>query len=595
MIYGNIEGVRDVTLDRLEEIYDFTIWKDSILTEELVDILEEITIKLNREISVAINRKGRVISVSIGDSSAVELPIIDIRENKLSGVRIIHTHPNGNPKLSAIDISALIRLKLDAIVAIGVLEEKQSKINIGYCDIENNVLCYEEIGPLNIEKVKDIRFLDKVNFIESLIKETEVIEDDRERAVLVGIENEESLEELEELAKACNIETVYKVFQKRDKEDKAFLVGSGKVDEIQMIMQVYKGNLVIFDEELNGIQVRNLEDTLGVKVIDRTTLVLEIFARRAKSKQAKLQVELAQLKYRSARLVGLGAVLSRTGGGIGTRGPGEKKLEIDKRKIRERITDLSRELEKIRTIRETQRERRIRGNIPKISLVGYTNTGKSTLRNKLCEIIPIKENINKEKVFEANMLFATLDTTTRALMLPDGRNVTLSDTVGFIRKLPHDLVQCFKSTLEEVINSDLLLHVVDVSSDKIYEQIEAVEKVLEELGVDFKQCVMVLNKIDKVSKEQLEYIEEKLQFYDVVEISSKTGENIDELIKIICNKLPQTLFEKEFLIPYTNQKLVSFMYRNSKVLSESYEENGTKIKALIDEELYNKCRMYEMK
>lgn len=595
MIYGNIEGLKDSILERLEKIYKMPVWKDSIFTEEMVSVIEEVTLKINREISIAISRKGKVVSVAVGDSSTVDLPLIDIKENRLSGVRIIHTHPNGNPKLSAIDISALTKLKLDCIVAIGVGEENRRKVNVGYCSIENDTLCCDEIGPLTIEETISLRFLERVEFVEKLIKQSEIYEEQGERAVLVGIESEESLEELEELAEACNVETVCSIFQRRERADNAFLVGSGKVDEISIALQAYKGNVVIFDEELTGAQVRNLEENLGTKVIDRTTLILEIFASRARSREAKLQVELAQLRYRSARLIGLGTILSRTGGGIGTRGPGEKKLEIDKRRIRERITELSRELKKITSIREVQRDKRVRGNIPKISLVGYTNTGKSTLRNKLCELTPVKENINKEKVFEANMLFATLDTTTRAIALPDGRVCTLSDTVGFIRKLPHDLVESFKSTLEEVVNSNLLLHVVDSSSEKLYEQIDAVEMVLSQLGVDPKECILVLNKIDKLTKEELEDIELKLNKYKLVTISAKTGENLDLILNAICENLPQTLREITFLIPYTEQGKASFIHRNAKVLDENYEDDGTKIKALVDDEVYNKCMEYEVK
>lgn len=595
MIYGNVDGIKDSILEILEDIYKINVWKDSIFTEEMVQILYDVTLKLDREISVAINRKGKIISVAIGDSSTVQLPLIDIRENRLSGVRIIHTHPNGNPKLSALDISALVKLKLDCIVAIGIREGRTCKSNIGFCSVENNILINEELHELSVPQVMDYNFLDKISHIEQLIKQNEVAEDQGERALLVGIESEESLDELEELAKACNVETVERIFQNRSKPDNAFFVGSGKVDEIGMALQALKCNLVIFDDELSGSQVRNLEENLGVKVIDRTTLILEIFATRARSREAKLQVELAQLKYRSARLIGLGTVLSRTGGGIGTKGPGEKKLEIDKRRIRERITELSKELTKIKAIRGVQREKRVKGNIPKLSLVGYTNTGKSTLRNKLCDMVPSKNDINKEKVFEADMLFATLDTTTRAIALPDGRIATISDTVGFIRKLSHDLVESFKSTLEEVITCDLFLHVVDSSSDKIYEQIEAVEHVLEELGLNPSDGILVLNKIDRISEEKLEELKKNLINYNLIAISARENKNIEELLQLICETLPQTVFEKEFLIPYSDQKMVSFIHRNGKVLEETYEENGTKIKALIDNEVYNKCSEFEIR
>ena len=280
------------------------------------------------------------------------------------------------------------------------------------------------------------------------------------------------------LHSACDIPVLDTVYQSRSKIDPAFFIGKGKVLEIASLRQTKRANLIIFDDELSGSQVRNLENATGAKVIDRTTLILEIFARRAKSKESKIQVELAQLKYRKSRLQGLGTVLSRTGGGIGTRGPGEKKLETDRRHINETIYDLNDELKKIKKNRDVQREKRNKESIPNISLVGYTNAGKSTLRNALCEMAAVKENKGKEKVFEADMLFATLDITTRAIVLKNKGLVTLTDTVGFVRKLPHDLVEAFKSTLEEVLYADLLCHVVDASSDVALEQMEAVEEVL---------------------------------------------------------------------------------------------------------------------
>ncbi|SHK04618.1 GTP-binding protein HflX [Hathewaya proteolytica DSM 3090] len=594
MIYGNVEGIRDSILNKLSEIYKLEVWKSDVLSQELVSIMEEVTLKIEREVSVAITRKGKIISVAVGDSSTVELPLIDIRENRLSGVRIIHTHPNGNPKLSALDLSALVRLKLDCIVALGVCQGVGVKCNVGFCSVENNTLIKEELCNLTVEEVEKLDFLDKVDHIEELIKSNDVVEEDSERAVLVGIDSEENLDELEELAKACKVETIEKVFQRRSKADNAFCVGKGKVEEIGMILQAMKCNLVIFDDELKGSQVRNLEENLGVKVIDRTTLILDIFAKRARSKEAKYQVELAQLKYRSARLVGLGTILSRTGGGIGTKGPGEKKLEIDKRRIRDRIVELNKELEKIKDIRGVQRDNRSRGNVPKLALVGYTNTGKSTLRNKLCELVPGRRDVVKEKVFEADMLFATLDTTTRAISLPDGRIATLSDTVGFIKKLSHDLVESFKSTLEEVINSDLLIHVVDASNDKVHEQIATVESVLLELGSETKNLILVLNKIDKISQEKLEELEESLKEYTKVAISAKDNLNVDLLLNTICEKLPHRMKECTFIIPYSEQKLTSFIHDKCKVIKEEYEEIGTKITALVDEQVYNKCKSYEI-
>jgi GTP-binding protein HflX len=592
MIYGNIDGVKNSILNKLDGACELKISKDCILSEELVDILVEVTQSLDREVSAAIDRKGKIISMAIGDSSTVELPIIDIREGRLSGVRIIHTHPNGNSRLSALDMSALTKLKLDCIVAIGVKEKESLSYNVGFCGIENNLLIEEEVGPLNINELMEYDVLDKIRHIESLMKTNEIIEDDLERAILVGIESEEDLIELRELAKACNVETVDIILQNRHKIDPALYIGSGKAEEIAVLRQALRANLVIFDDELSGSQVRNLEEVLGCKVIDRTTLILEIFARRAKTREAKIQVELAQLKYRLPRLSGLGTMLSRTGAGIGTRGPGEKKLEIDKRRIREGIFDLNKELEKIRNTRNVQREKRSREDISKISLVGYTNSGKSTLRNILCEVAALKSAVQKEKVFEADMLFATLDVTTRALLLPDNRVAAVTDTVGFIRKLPHDLVEAFKSTLEEVVYSDLLMHVVDVSSDNADIQIEAVDGVLKELNAFDKPMILVLNKIDIASEENILKIKEKYKNLKSMEISAKLGTNLEQLLKEACIDLPYTLKKFNVLIPYTDQAMVAYLHRGSKVDSEEYNEEGTLMSVQGDSEVYNKCEKY---
>jgi GTP-binding protein HflX len=592
MIYGNIDGVKNSILNKLESASEIRLSKDCILSEELVDILVQVTKALDREVSASIDRKGNIISLAIGDSSTVELPIIDIREGRLSGVKIIHTHPNGNSRLSALDMSALLKLKLDCIVAIGIKDKEILKYNVGFCGIENNILIEEEIGPLNINEIMEYDITDKIKHTEKLMKTHEILEDDAERAVLVGIESEEDLIELRELAQACNVETVDAILQKKHKIDPALYIGSGKAEEIGIIRQALRANLVIFDDELSGSQVRNLEEVLGCKVIDRTTLILEIFARRAKTREAKIQVELAQLKYRLPRLTGLGTMLSRTGAGIGTKGPGEKKLEIDKRRIRDGIFDLNKELEKIRSIRGVQRERRSRESISKVSLVGYTNSGKSTLRNTLCEVAALKTVVQKDKVFEADMLFATLDVTTRALLLPDNRVAAVTDTVGFIRKLPHDLVEAFKSTLEEVVYSDLLMHVVDVSSNNAELQIEAVHGVLTELNAFDKPMILLLNKIDKASQENILMIKEKYKNIKSIEISAKFGTNLEELLIEACKDLPYTLKSFNVLIPYTDQAMVAYLHRGSRVESEEYNEEGTLMSVQGDEEVYNKCEKY---
>ncbi|MEG1254696.1 GTPase HflX [Clostridium sp.] len=592
MINGNVDGVKNFVLKRLETIYDMKFQKSDILTEELAELLKEITLELEREISVAIDRKGNVVSVAVGDSSTVEVPMIDTREGRLSQIRVIHTHPNGNPRLSALDLSALLKLKLDCIVAIGVAKDKPLCYDIGFCDVIDNILVEDEIHNVSTEMLLSYKFLDKVKYIEDILKGDNVHEDNTERAILVSIEDAESLEELKELTKACDVVPVYEILQKRNKIDSAFFIGSGKVEEIAYLRQSLRANVVIFDEELSGSQVRNLEQAIGTKVIDRTTLILEIFARRARSKESKIQVELSQLKYRLSRLGGLGTMLSRTGGGIGTKGPGEKKLETDKRKIRDTIYDLNKELEKIKGIRATQRERRSKESISKISLVGYTNAGKSTLRNALCDYSPMKSATVKEKVFEADMLFATLDITTRAMALPDNRVATVTDTVGFIRKLPHDLVEAFKSTLEEVIYSDLLLHVVDASNESAEKQITVVEEVLSELGAGDKPTVLLLNKIDNSNEELLNSLKERFSNYNILEVSAKYKTNFEELLNTCTEILPYKLKSFKVLVPYNDSSAVAYLHRNAMVESEEYVEEGTVLMVQGDDEVYNKSSKY---
>lgn len=592
LINGNSEGVKKVFLEELESIYKIKVPKTEICSMDIIEKMCMVSSAIEREVSVSIDRKGNVKSVAVGDSTSVELPLLDIREGRLAGVRIIHTHPNGFCNLSALDLSALLKLKLDCIVAVGVYENKIIDYSLGNLRVKDNTLLFEEKSHLSFEELVSVNILEEVRYLENLIKDNDIEEDTEEKAIVVGSDTRESLEELKELAKACNIPVLDSVYQGRNKIDAAFYIGRGKVLEIASLRQTERANLIIFDDELSGSQVRNLENALGAKVIDRTTLILEIFARRARSKEAKIQVELAQLKYRKGRLQGLGTVLSRTGGGIGTKGPGEKKLETDRRHIEEAIYDLKDELKKIKKTREIQREKRNKENIPKISLVGYTNAGKSTLRNALCEVAARKENNQKENVFEADMLFATLDTTTRAITLKNKGIATLTDTVGFVRKLPHDLVEAFKSTLEEVIFSDLLCHVVDASSEDAIEQIRAVEGVLEELGAKDKDTILVLNKVDKGTEEQLNKIKEEVSYEDIIEISAKEGLNLDKLLELIEEKLPYKYKKAEYIIPYAKGDVVSFLHRNGRILEEEYKDEGTYLVAEVDEEVYNKSKEY---
>jgi len=596
LIYGNIDGVKKYILDGLEELYDVKVSRYEIATEDIINKIHSLTLALGREISIAIDRKGNVKYVCIGDNNSVDMPIIDIKERRLSGIRVIHTHPNGISRLSALDTSALTRLKLDCIAVLSVEEGKKPMITLGFCDVKDNRLAFSVTDELTIEQAVTYPFLDRIKAIEQTMIESSLQEDNGERAIIVGADTEESLQELSELALACEVTVVNQVYQKRSRLDPVYYIGSGKVKEIAMLVQAVGANVVIFDDELSGSQVRNLEQNLGVKVIDRTTLILDIFARRAKSKVAKIQVELAQLKYRLPRLTGLGTVLSRTGGGIGTRGPGEKKLETDRRHIKEQIYDLKRELEKVQKVREVQREKRNKEKVPRVSLVGYTNAGKSTLRNALCDIALPKDAMGKEKVLEADMLFATLDTTTRALDLRDNRTITLTDTVGFIRKLPHDLVEAFKSTLEEVIYSDLLIHVVDCSSPEVKDQIEAVENVLEELEAIEIPKIMSLNKMDKVDNSYLEALKKDYlnteQYLDVIEISARDGINLERLLELISIHLPEKLVQVNYLIPYSDSSIAAYLHRNTNITLQEYRDDGIFIEAKVDEEVKNKTKDY---
>lgn len=597
MINGNISGLKDYVLENLEKIYEKKIEKGKILDEETANYISEISNKINREINIAIDRNGNVIDISIGDSSTVNLPLIPVYDKKLSGVRIVHTHPGGNPHLSSVDVSALIKLKLDCIVSIGVSDNGITGYEVAICSIVNDELSYDRT-PLT--DLNSFDYLDEIKEVEELLRKREIKEDDSEYAILVGIDEEKYLDELEELAYACDVKVVGKFFQKRKKVDPVFLIGSGKVQELSLVRQIRKANLIIFDEELSGLQLKMLEEFTGCKVIDRATLILEIFARRAKTREAKLQVELAQLKYRANRLIGFGITMSRLGGGVGTKGPGEKKLEIDRRIIKKNITYLKNELEAVKKIRATQREKREDSGMPKVSLVGYTNVGKSTLRNILVDLYPSDKNLKKEEVLSKDMLFATLDTTTRTIALKDKRIISLTDTVGFIQKLPHDLIESFKSTLEEVIFSDLILHVADLVSEDIFEQIEAVENVLTELKCLDKVKILVLNKIDKaieekgqdIVDERINEIKEKYPNYHIIVTSAVTQENLGKLIDLIQEYLPMTSYNCKVLIPYSNTDLVAMLHRNAIVKSEEYADNGILIEVILNEKEYNLLRKY---
>lgn len=417
----------------------------------------------------------------------------------------------------------------------------------------------------------------------------EVLKEDRYKAVLVGLQKNEditySMEELEGLAEAAGATVLGHMVQNLEKPNTATLIGKGKVEELAQLAEAMEADMVIFNDELTGMQLRNLEDALNVRVIDRTILILDIFASRAISREGKLQVELAQLKYRLPRLTGFGKSLSRLGGGIGTRGPGEKKLETDRRHIERRMYDIKAELAQLKNTRNVQRAKREKSDIPLVALVGYTNSGKSALMNRLLSMTDRED----KTVFEKNMLFATLDTQQRNVTLENGRQFILIDTVGFVSKLPHSLVEAFKATLEEVKYADLLLHVVDSSYENHDFHIDVTNKVLDEIGAGDKEKIMVFNKTDLPHSEII-----PVQGCDNVEISAKTGQNIAELIKKTEEKIFGDYVNAKFLIPYDRGEISSYLCSEAGVNLMDYREEGTFFDVTLKNSDYQRLKKYEI-
>lgn len=390
---------------------------------------------------------------------------------------------------------------------------------------------------------------------------------------------EESMAELYELAKTAKAEIVGEMIQNKEHPENATYFGEGKMEELRIAAQSLGATLLIFDDELTGSQIRNIENYTHVRTIDRSTLILDIFAQRAMSKEGKIQVELAQLKYSLPRLSGMGTELSRLGGGIGTRGPGETKLESDRRHIHRRINSLEAELREIQAHRDLQRSRREKDNVVVAALVGYTNAGKSTILNYFTD----------SSVLAENMLFATLDPTMRKLDLPDGRNAVIVDTVGFIRKLPHHLIEAFKSTLDEAVLADVLIHVIDSSNPEMFTQMRVVDELIQTLGCRAQRIIAVFNKCDVAPPLSPR---PEGNYTDFVSVSAKSGEGMDELVELLHDALPGKKKEIEVLIPYSDSKTAATLHDGEVILEESYEAEGTKIRILADEALYARLRNY---
>ena len=410
------------------------------------------------------------------------------------------------------------------------------------------------------------------------------VKDEEERVILVSVctgdekETLECLDELEELTKTAGAITVAKLYQNRESIHPGTYIGKGKIEELKSMIYEYEATGIVCDDELSPAQLKNLEEELDTKVIDRTVMILDIFAQRANTREGKIQVEMAQLKYRSSRLAGLGHSLSRLGGGIGTRGPGEKKLEMDRRLIRDRISQLNKELDQVRKNRDTLRRHRSKNPVPVISIVGYTNAGKSTLLNTLTDA----------KILEEDKLFATLDPTTRKLELESGQQILLTDTVGFIRKLPHHLINAFRSTLEEAKYADIILHVADASNRAVVRQMETVYETLDQLGVQDKVFITAFNKQDKLEEEVI--LKDVLADH-TVKISAKYGDGLDDLLEIIEKVLKESKVYIEKIFSYNDAGEIQRIRKYGQLVEEKYLENGIFVRAYVPHEIYNPEKM----
>lgn len=594
-IKGNIKGIRDSVIAELQKLYDMQ--SPQLVSQELAVKLADITEYINREISVYITRSGQIIEIAVGDNATVELPSFSGRRGagRLSGIRCIHTHPGGNPYLSGVDISALKNNKYDAMVAIGVASPDFTKSELTFgliTGIDSNenytAECY---GPYSIEDAENINFVNTVSTIERILDKqtgTASLQVMSERAILIGMEwgrndslwtVDDSLEELKQLADTAGTTVIKKFIQKRPKPDPAFFIGRGKVQELALYAQQENIDLCIFDDELSPAQQRNIESVMGIRILDRTALILDIFAQRARTNEGKLQVELAQLQYTLPRIMGKGLMLSRLGGGIGTRGPGETKLEVDRRRIRDRIAFIKDQIEKVKAVRSLHRSKRKKNNVFEVSLVGYTNAGKSTLLNTL----------TNSDIYAKDQLFATLDPTTRQLTLPNKQEIIITDTVGFIQRLPHQLIAAFRSTLEVVTEADLLVHVIDVSHELYKEQSAAVHEVLKEIGAETKPVITVYNKIDKLPPDSK--LADRLALEeDTVCISAAKKLNLETLQQMIESHLKSKAVEVTLCIPYAETAKAAQLHETANVLEQEYTENGAVMKVILpveDLEAYN--------
>ncbi len=536
-IYGNTLGLKQNEQSRLRNTYRRRVSPHEIVSPELARHLSELSRETNRQVGVLVNRKGDIEYVVVGNAHKLELPDIGrarAGQVRLRGLRLVHTHLKSEP-LTKDDLTDLALLRLDMVAAVGVGPEGlPGVLHYAHLIPENGTGQYWSVSSLPSVHDEQPDLMATLEAIEEEISRKAAARtvSGREKAILVAVcldgnraKSEASLAELKELARTAGVEVIDSVLQMRREADPRYLIGRGKLEELNLRAMQATADLIILDKDLSPSQGRHISDATSLKVIDRSQLILDIFAQRAQSAEGKLQVELAQLKYRLPRLVQSDTSLSRLAGGIGGRGPGETKLEIDRRRVRERITHLEKRIDMLSREREVRRAQRNRRDLPIISIVGYTNAGKSTLLNA----------ITGSEVLAENKLFATLDPTSRRLRFPQEREVIITDTVGFIRDLPKDLVAAFRATLEELYDADLLLHVVDAGDPVRDEQVEAVENILGSLGLMEKPRLMVWNKADLLSAEEVQSL---LRSRGGVAISAAQREGLASLLA----KADTTLF-----------------------------------------------------
>jgi len=542
-IFGHTHGLKASHRRRLERLYHRRLPPDQIITPELARALAEISHEIHRQVGVLVDRRGRIEYVVVGDARQIVWP--DLRRLRTSsgrfcGLRCLHTHLQGEP-FTEDDLTDLALLRLDVMAIVEVTETgAPARVRVahlmpaqpGEADGGSVASRFQFLEPRPPGQL-GVNFLELIESLEEELARNRRLlhpQDERDRALLVSVttgslaDAEESLQELRQLSESAGLVVLDAVFQRRKEYDPKFLIGKGKLREILIRALQLGADMIVFDQSLTPGQVRAITAATDLKILDRTQLILDIFAQRARSREGKLQVELAQLRYLLPRLTDADTGLSRLTGGIGGRGPGETKLEMDRRRIRDRIRHLEEQIEAMRTDREQRRHRRRRAQIPVVSLVGYTNAGKSTLLNTL----------TRSCVLAEERMFATLDPTSRRLRLPNGEEIILSDTVGFIRHMPPDVIRAFRATLEEIADSDLILHVVDASSPALDRHIETVERTLRELGLSAVPRLLVFNKSDLVAPEIVRNLRRS---YGALAISALQPETLGELLERIAEQL----------------------------------------------------------